>query len=159
VNAISKEEAERLQALRDHAWDYFEFHAEQRLKTFHFFIVLQTGLVAVMLFAARTGGLDMRVQVLLGMVMIFFSYVFRKLDDRTKGMIKVSEETLKLLERRLFGGAGDQELADAGPFANDPQIKGFVGRSFFGVVSYSKCFGAVFITFALLGVLIVIASK
>jgi hypothetical protein len=28
--------------IREYAWDYFQLHAEQRLKAFHFFITLAT---------------------------------------------------------------------------------------------------------------------
>ena len=141
-----------LAKLRDHAWDYFELHAEQRLKTFHFYILLETGLVGAMLVAARLGSPEPRFLLIVGVAMIFFSFVFWKLDFRTKGMIKMSEEALKLYERRKFGI--DQEMVKSAPFTNDPQARGLVGISPLGTLSYSKCFGAVFIAFAVLGIVV-----
>ena len=87
--------------------------------------------------------------------MMFFSFVFWKLDQRVKGMIKVSEGALKLCEQRIF--ASHDELLQSAPFINDPQAKGQVGISPFGVISYSKCFGAVFLAFALVGALVAFA--
>jgi hypothetical protein len=145
---------ESLVALRDHAWDYFELHAEQRLKTFHFYVLLETALVAGLIVATRVGTPDLRVIVVVGLMMAFFSFIFWKLDYRTKGMIKVAEGALKLYERRRFGRAQDQELSHSTPFANDPQARGLVGLSPLGTLSYSKCFGAVFIAFALVGLVI-----
>jgi hypothetical protein len=150
------EDDDQLTALRDHAWDYFELHAEQRLKTFHFYILLETGLIAAMLLAARVGLPDVRVLAIIGLTMVFFSYVFWKLDFRTKGMIKVAEEALRLFERRRFGA--DEQMASSAPFTNDPQARGLVGISPFGTLSYSKCFGAVFVGFGLLGLAITALS-
>lgn len=155
-SAVSTDRDDSLTALRDHAWEYFELHADQRLKTFHFYILLETGLVAAMLLAVRVGQPDLRMLAVIGLTMVFFSYVFWKLDYRTKGMIKVAEEALKLFERRTFGA--DMEMANTAPFTNDPQVRGLVGISPFGTLSYSKCFGAVFIAFAILGAAIMIAS-
>ena len=154
--SASTRDEDLLKVLRDHAWEYFELHAEQRLKTFHFYILLETGLVAAILLAARVGVPDVRMLAVIGLAMVFFSYVFWKLDYRTKGMIKVAEEALKLFERRMF--AADMEMASTSPFTNDPQVRGLVGISPFGTLSYSKCFGAVFAAFAILGSAMVIAS-
>ena len=140
-----------LKELRAHAWDYFELHADQRLRAFHFYILLETGLVAGLLLASRGAASTPAVVVIVGLLMILFSFVFWKLDFRTKGMIKVSEEALKLYERRLFGGTGDAQLIGSTPFLNEAQTKGLVGLSPLGTLSYSKCFGIVFIAFALVG--------
>ncbi|HEX9397837.1 MAG TPA: hypothetical protein VF943_13980 [Burkholderiales bacterium] len=149
---------EVITALRDHAWDYFELHAEQRLKAFHFYILLETGLVAGLLLATRAGSPDIRMITVIGLLMAFFSIIFWKIDFRTKGMIKISEEALKLYEKRKFGNQNDDDLIHSTPFLNDPQVRGLVGRSPFGTLSYSKCFGAVFAVFALLGLVMSIGG-
>jgi DNA adenine methylase len=137
-----------LKDMRDHAWDYFALHAEQRLRMFHFFIILQTALVAAMLFAARMNSGSGKHYWIIGGVMMFLSFIFWKLDQRTKGMIKVSEEALKDFERRAGAAWNIQDLL---PFTNDPQAKGQVGMSPWGVISYSKCFGTIFLVFGTLG--------
>jgi hypothetical protein len=44
--------------LREYAWKYFSLHAEQRLKTFHFFVILATVLVgAISTIAKELGNL------------------------------------------------------------------------------------------------------
>jgi hypothetical protein len=139
--------------VRDHAWDYFALHAEQRLRMFHFFILLQIGLISAMLFSARTGAGNLTLGSIVGLLMALLSFVFWKLDQRTKGMIKVSETALRLFENRVTQILDDPELAGALPFINDPQLQERVGRSAVGLLSYSKCFGIVFLTFAILGAL------
>ena len=145
-----------LKDLRDHAWDYFEFHADQRLKTFHFFILLETGLVGATLISARvaTGPIAPALVSTIGFIVALLAYIFWELDVRVKGMIKVSEGALKAYEKAAINLLGDTEATNSTPFLNDPQVKGNVGLSPFGVLSYSKCFGVVFICFFALGLAI-----
>jgi hypothetical protein len=137
--------------IRDHAWDYFELHADQRLKTFHFYIVLETGLVAAMLVAARAGNANGWVYAVIGCFMGLLSFVFWKLDQRTKGMVKISEEVLKEFEQQAMLELKNEAFSKYAPFSNDPQNRGLIGKSLFGTLSYSKCFAIVFIAFAILG--------
>ena len=65
-----------IEVFRDHAWDYFALHADQRLKTFHFYILLETGLVAAMLLAARAGASDPWIFGIIGLFMVLLSFVF-----------------------------------------------------------------------------------
>lgn len=142
-----------LTEFRDHAWDYFALHAEQRLKTFHFFVVLETGLVGALLITARlsTGTLPTAMVSSIGLLIALLAFVFWKLDQRVKGMIKTSELALAAYERRAVATLRDEDLCSGAPFLNDPQVKGKVGLSPFGLLSYSKCFGIVFAVFGLLG--------
>jgi hypothetical protein len=141
-----------ISAFRDHAWDYFALHADQRLKTFHFYILLETGLVAAMLVAARAGTFNIWTYWVIGIFMVLLSFVFWKIDQRTKGMIKVSEEVLKEFEHQVTIALPNNNITKYAPFSNDPQVSGLVGKSLFGVLSYSTCFGIVFVSFATLGV-------
>jgi hypothetical protein len=144
-------------AFRDHAWDYFALHADQRLKTFHFYILLETGLVAAMLVAARAGTSNAWIYGVIGIFMVLLSFVFWKLDQRTKGMIKVAEEALKEFEAQLIQALDNEWIRKYAPFSNDAQAIGLVSKSPLAVLSYSKCFGTVFIAFAVLGVGIALA--
>ncbi len=86
--------------LREIAWKYFDRHAEQRLKTFHFYIVLATAISAGILAFARepnqlTNGWP------LALLLAIFSFVFWKLDCRNRGLVNHSEMALKELERAL----------------------------------------------------------
>lgn len=70
--------------LRDYVWNYFQVHAAQRLTTFNFYIALSTavttGLFATLSQAFRVPLLG----VVLGILLITFSFVFWKLDHRNR---------------------------------------------------------------------------
>lgn len=104
-----------------------------------------------MLVAARAGSSNTWTYGIIGIFMMLLSFVFWKLDYRTKGMIKVSEEALKEFEKQLMTALQNENVMKYAPFSNDPQARGLVGKPPFGLLSYSKCFGTVFIAFAVLG--------
>lgn len=163
MNDISKaptEEDVTPVVLRDHAWDYFALHADQRLRMFHFFIILETGLVAAMLLAVRVGSGGEATNLFwpIGVLMALLSFVFWKLDQRTKGLIKVAEEALRFFENETVKIASNKNQERFLPFLNDPQVKGQVGLSPLGILSYSKCFGMIFLAFGAVGVGVVIWS-
>lgn len=86
------------EGLRKRAWDYFQMHASQRLTTFNFYIVLST-LIAAGLFSTFEGNFDEPlVGCVLGALLSLFSFVFWKLDDRNRELIKTAESALKFLE-------------------------------------------------------------
>lgn len=81
---------------REYAWNYFNFHADQRLKTFNFFIIITTiflgGIFPVLTIK------NYNYLILIGLPISFFSYIFWKLDIRNKELISVAESELKKLE-------------------------------------------------------------
>jgi hypothetical protein len=87
--------------LQEQAWKYFELHAHQRLTIFNFYIALcsaiSAGLVAT--FAKEFGYPGLR--ILFGLLLILFSFVFLKLDERAKLLIKNADEALKFLRCRM----------------------------------------------------------
>jgi len=142
--------------LRKQAWDYFHMHASQRLTTFNFYIVissvLTTGLAAMFKvdFEIKYAG------VALGFLLILFSFIFWKIDERNKEMIKGAEETLKFFERT-------SQLPDSGM---EPHIaKRFLReeydtnlkkaqrswRFWRNYYSYSECFKFIFLIFFIVG--------
>src|SRR5262245_45101410 len=93
--------------LRDYAWKYYALHAEQRIKTFNFFLIL---------YALAVGGVTAAVKDLqsqsvaagIGFLMAFVAFIFWKLDVRNKQLIQHAEAALKELEN-------DPRLEDKGP--------------------------------------------
>lgn len=85
----------------DHAWRYFELHANQRMAVFNFFLVL-TGLtaagIATSLQGAKTLGL---LGVSLGLLMALVSFIFWKLDQRVSFLMKRAELAMSVLEADL----------------------------------------------------------
>ena len=117
---------------REYDWNYFELHADQRLKAFQFFISLSTALVGGFLLLFRFGQ-GHKWAAVLGLLLALFSFVFWKLDRRTRMLVHNAEEALKYLDA----------------LHNLPDVDGAPWRGYF---SYSRCFKYVFVTFAILGV-------
>ena len=93
--------------LRKYAWDYFDRHAEQRLKTFNFYLLLCGAIIAgVISFAQKSE--QVRYAWPLGFLLTLVSFIFWKLDVRNRQLTKHSEEALKLLE-------DESDLSDESP--------------------------------------------
>ncbi len=138
--------------LRDYAWNYFELHAEQRLKAFQFYISLSTALVGGFVILIRYNNTSKWMAVL-GMLLAFLSFIFWKLDERTKSLVHNAEEALKYLD-------GQQNLSDIEGvphplrvFSRDDHItsQAALYPPWSGHFSYSRCFRWIYIVFALSG--------
>ncbi len=91
---------EQWKDLHEHAWKHFTVHAQQRLTSFHFYLLLCTvicgGVLAMVkefpnpLFAA-----------FLALLLPLLSIVFQKLDNRNQELIEHSERALIFLESQL----------------------------------------------------------
>lgn len=141
--------------LRDHAWSYFVLHAEQRLKTFHFYLIVAT-LIGGGVLALAKGGSASAGASPMAFLLPFLSFVFWKLDERNKQLIKHGEEALKLIEN-------DSGLHDSGEEPH--RLKLFLHEEYATAkrprlphwppwrahFSYSTCFRGVFIAFGLSG--------
>jgi len=139
--------------LREHAWSYFVLHAEQRLKTFHFYLVLAT-LIAGAVVTIVKDGQNFRAGGVLALLLPFLSFVFWKLDKRNKQLIKHGEDAIKIIER-------DSGLPDDGEEPH--RLKLFLHEEYAtsklerlprtwpwsAHFSYSTCFNAVFLVFGL----------
>lgn len=80
---------------RTYAWGYFVQHAEQRLKTFNFYVVFCTVVIGAFATIASKSGLS-RHFFILPLLLPIFSFVFWKLDLRTKGAgVKSCNPTFK----------------------------------------------------------------
>jgi hypothetical protein len=90
-----------LSTAREHAWKYFEVHANQRMALFNFFIVL-SGLLLTGIGVCITGADNLRIPgVILCVGLTFISLIFYKLDQRTRFFIKRAELVLAELEIEL----------------------------------------------------------
>jgi hypothetical protein len=84
--------------LRKQAWDFFQIQAGQRLTTFNFYIALSS-LLAGGLAASFKAGIIPYIGLLLGFLLVLFSFIFWKLDCRNRELITSAEETLKFFEK------------------------------------------------------------
>jgi hypothetical protein len=143
---------------REYAWNYFELHAGQRLKTFQFFVTLSTALIAGFVVLLRYGYTYKWIAVL-GFLLSFFSFVFSKLDRRTKILVENGEKALKYLDRQ-------HDLPDIEGIPHPLRIfdrdDHFTSRANLlplvtGHFSYSRSFRYVFVAVGLLGLCVGVA--
>jgi hypothetical protein len=142
---------------RDYAWSYFQLHANQRMSSFNFFVVIAALLTTGI---ARTFDKDFEfylVGVMLGASLSVVSFTFWKLDQRVRYLVKHAEETLKRLEdMSVLDRESEQRVAKL--FSTEEQLTHEI-RSIKSIkpwewhLSYSDCFGVVYIVFVLLGLL------
>ncbi len=86
---------------RDYAWKYFELHANQRMSTFNFFLIL-SGLVLAGLAGCVAGGDKLRTPGIgLAIGLSIVSIIFFKLDQRVSFLLKRAEDALSELEISL----------------------------------------------------------
>ena len=85
--------------MREHAWKYFELHANQRIAVFNFFLVasgaIAAGLAATLQGSQRFSSLG----IALGLLLVLVSFVFWKLDQRVSFLIKHAESALSETEQ------------------------------------------------------------
>jgi hypothetical protein len=143
--------------VRKHAWEYFQFHAQQRLTTFNFFLVFSTLLLGGLLttFQDRYGSPVLGVGV--GVLLVLISFVFWRLDRRNRQLIKNAEDALREEERSWGARGAEGALPTWAVFRRDAAYVARVRKRQrrLGVrrrhYSYSACFEMVYIAVATTG--------
>ena len=144
--------------LRQYAWSYFAFHADQRMKTFHFFI-LAAGLLAGGIMTLLKSGASAWSVVPLGALLTALSIIFWKLDRRNRALVRNGEEAIKSLDldRNLpkdkDGGPNVLSIFERDDYLTSKAKPFFLIPGYFG---YSRLLGAVFLLFAALGLIFVV---
>ena len=84
--------------LQQQAWNYFALHAQQRLTTVNFYLVVATTLTAgaVASFGENFGFPGLRLPT--GLLLALLSFAFWRLDFRNRDLIKAAEAALRSLE-------------------------------------------------------------
>ena len=83
----------------DRAQNWYNVQAEQRMRLMYFYVVLLAGNLAFLGTALNANNRLMT--VLVGIGLVFWSIVFKLLDRRTSGMIKIAEAALQKLEDKI----------------------------------------------------------
>jgi cbb3-type cytochrome oxidase subunit 3 len=140
--------------LRKQAWDYFDAHASQRMSIFNFYIALSSITATTYAAAWKADSNLQSARGLLAFLLLLFSFVFWKFDQRNKALIKNAERALMAFEA---ADSGDQILK---VFTQEhiettrkrAEMKGLQRLQVWKwALSYSDCFNTVFSTFALIG--------
>jgi hypothetical protein len=82
---------------RAYAWGYFAVHADQRMKLFNFFLIF-SGLFLSALSGVRAMAPQSRIVSLLPLGLVLASFIFWRLDERTRQLIRNAEAALKFLD-------------------------------------------------------------
>jgi hypothetical protein len=144
-------------SMRTYAWGYFVQHAEQRLKTFNFYVLFCTVIIGAFATLTSKNG-SHTTYCVLPLLLPIFSFVFYKLDERTKMLIRNSEQALKYLDTLSLKDHPDAECVlslikiDENQTDNLPAYPLFNG----GYFSYSRVFRWVFYLMSIIGILGVI---
>ncbi len=157
-NKINDEK--RLVEFREYLWKYFSMHADQRLKTFNFYLLISALLFGAYgtLFKNASGSI---IICFFPSLITFTSFVFWKLDQRTKSMIKYSENALKLIDKELcqdFIGIISPDMLNIFKYEDNQTEKNnkdtycFLCKTY----SYTNCFNLIFLVFGGIGLLITI---
>jgi len=144
------------QEIRKQAWDYFQMQAGHRLITFNFYIsissVLSTGLAASFKSNADFSNMGLA----FGFLLILFSFIFWKLDQRNADLIRGAESALVFFESESTYNDLDIIPHIAKRFTRSEfdtiQKKKYNSWFFWNnYFSYSNCFRFVFLIFGLVG--------
>jgi len=92
---------------REYAWNYFQLHAGQRMASFNFFVVIAALLAVALAGALKKDSESTIVGIAVGLSLMGVSFVFWKLDQRVRYLIKHAEAALKTLEDGWQEEGGD----------------------------------------------------
>ncbi|MDR6772673.1 hypothetical protein [Azospirillum sp. BE72] len=133
----------------DHAWRYFALHAQQRISVFNFFVVL-SGIISAGIGAGLQGGKPMApVVAMLGGLLMLFSFLFFKLDQRGSELVKIAENALASGETACMPNFArvildEAQRGRAGSQGNDTKLVTWTfGRSFRLIFRIMGAVGAV----------------
>jgi len=82
---------------RTYAWGYFALHADQRMKLFNFFLIL-SGLILGAFPAVRGMAPGAKVVALLPLLLVLTAFIFWRLEERTRRLVKNGEDALRFLD-------------------------------------------------------------
>ncbi len=147
------------EAFRDYAWNYFDLYAAQRLKTFQFYITLSAALIGGLIAIGSKPEIKEAesLKIGLGFSLFFISFIFYKLDLRTKQLIEISQDALKYLDDQ-YGLKSENGKAHVLQLfsVDDQKHKDLpLWPIHTGHFSYSRCFRWVFSAIGLGGLFIV----
>ncbi len=84
---------------RTYAWAYFALHADQRMKLFNFFLIL-SGLILSAFSAVRGMVPGAKAVALLPLLLVLSAFIFWRLEERTRRLVKNGEDALRFLDEQ-----------------------------------------------------------
>lgn len=157
-----KEQIDCMKFEYERLWDYFEYHAQQRMISFRLFVIMaglvSSGFISLLYVSSHpaSGCTNLPtscivlpkllwVMLVLGLIIIVLSFVFWKLDKRNNIMINESRAELQKME--------EQEHIKYTIYTN---VDSYTEKH--GGMRVHHCFNTIFSLFAIIGLSIIIYS-
>lgn len=138
--------------LRKQAWDYFQVHASQRLTIFNFYVVLSSVTVTTYFSSFKADSNLQTARPALAGLLCFLAFVFLKLDQRNKFLIKNAERALKHFEQMEHAPVIAKVFMQEEVETESKRLVRWQRLLFWSAhLSYSNCFNMVFVIFFLVG--------
>jgi len=143
--------------LRQHAWEYFRYHASQRTTVFNFYLIV-CALLTTAYFRVVVSPENRNLGVLLGLIFPLLSFIFWKLDQRNAGMVEIAEAALRALEETCAPHEERTLSNIVHVFSREADLtaRAKQERSFWpwkNLYEHGYCFGVIFVVSASLGVI------
>jgi hypothetical protein len=133
----------------DHAWRYFEIHANQRMALFNFFLVLSSFVAAGLGASLQLRGAFELLGAGLGFLLAIVSFTFWKLDQRSSFLIRHAERAMAELEN-AFPISGPRLFFNEAHLTAKEVTRWFYLRRLW---TYGRAFRFVFWAMGVIGVL------
>ena len=92
---------------REHAWNWFALHANQRMQAFNFFVVATAFLIAAYASLVKEKPAAAAVLAFIGAWLAFW---FNRLDARSRQLVEAGEDALRVSQARRASLADNQSL-------------------------------------------------
>ncbi len=99
AGTITRWDSERTETTLTYAWNWFAYHANQRLQAFNFFLLILAALATGYLTALDKDYGPL--QIAIGVAGILISFAFLALDFRNEELVTDGRRALRMLERAL----------------------------------------------------------
>ncbi|MGE0854392.1 MAG: hypothetical protein AB7O44_33150, partial [Hyphomicrobiaceae bacterium] len=143
------------EAARAQAWRWFEFHAQQRLTVFKFFMTGYAALAgaagAIVVGAPEKGIFLLPV---IGLVALVLCRAFRRLDMRCAELTKLGEAYLREDQKALAEKLGSPEIN----LVERAEKKEFKGRAYQSFCSFTEVNSAIFRVGSILAIALLLSS-
>ncbi len=140
--------------LRKQAWDYFNIHSSQRMTTFNFYLIMSS-VISTSYFASSKSDSNLQsARPALAFLLCVVAFVFWKLEQRNKFLVKHAERALKYFEQADPSDDIAKVLTNEERDTSSKKIKGWRKVLLWRLpLSYSDCFNLVFFLFFLIGLI------
>jgi hypothetical protein len=134
-------------------WNYFQFHAQQRLTYINFFVILSSALTVAQYTIISSSARIYFVGILLGVIECIISYVFYKFDERNKFLTKHAEDTIKLIESNYSFSEKEDYLENVKLFTVEEIITNLNMENNKSFLSHSQSYKLLLIFYSLVGII------